>query len=72
MLIVASPQDISFLKGSHKRLKSLPSSHSSNFVVIITIDSGLSELTKVFDINVTICGSKQVAFAKITSASVDH
>ena len=68
--MVAGPHDISFLSGSITSLKSVPKVHSSNFVVIITIEPCFNFSMRVFDIEVTICGSKQVALANITSASL--
>jgi hypothetical protein len=68
--MVAGPHDISFFIGSITSLKSVPKVHSSNFVVIITIEPGRNFSMRVFDIEVTMCGSKQVALANITSASL--
>ena len=69
MLIVAGPHDISFFKESTTRVKSVPIVHSSNFVVIITIEPAFKFSIRVLDIEVTIWGSKQVALANIKSAS---
>ena len=69
--MVAGPHDISFLRGeSPTSLKSEPKVHSSNFVVIITIEPALNFSMRVFDMEVTMWGSKHVAFANITSASL--